>query len=49
MDMHIAQNALSVADPEGVPRVPCPFQGEPKNAFDSDRTLKAEKQAACEM
>ena len=26
-----------------------PFQGEPKNAFDSDRTLKAEKQAACEM
>ena len=39
----------SVADPEGVPRVPLnpPFQGEPKNAFDSDRTLKAEKQAAC--
>ena len=24
-----------------------PFQGEPKNVFDSDRTLKAEKQAAC--
>ena len=24
-----------------------PFQVEPKNVFDSDRTLKAEKQAAC--
>ena len=24
-----------------------PFQGEQKNVFDSDRTLKAEKQAAC--
>ena len=24
-----------------------PFQGEPKNVFDSYRTLKAEKQAAC--
>ena len=24
-----------------------PFQGEPKNVFDSDHTLKEEKQAAC--
>ena len=48
MEMSILAHS-SVADPEGVPRVPWnpPFKENQKNVFNSDRTLKAEKQAAC--